>query len=912
MAPRNGTKGTEPHPDRPALGQLLAENVDALLWLFDYENGLVHVNAAYEALTGRSRASLAEKPRSWWDNVDPTHRPALRRDLAAEKRFERTVRVFREDGSERWVRLCGRPVVDERGATTHFAGTGEDVTEQHEAERVSREERETFRIVAENVSDLISRHALDGRVLYASPSIEAVLGYSPHDSLTEPPRDWILPEDFANWARHARELFRSTEPRTFEFRVKHQDGSDRWLQSSCRMLRDADGNPREILAVSRDVTEQRRAAAALAESEERFRQLAESIHQVFWLYDVDARQVVYVSPAYERIWGHGIEAIHDHSRHWIDSVHPEDRRRVWGEFKEKAARGDFDVEYRVMRPNGDLRWIHDRGFPIRNATGQVYRIAGIAEDVTEAKRAHEALRESEARFRQLAEHVGGMFWLCDWETGEVIYRTRRLEGFPEDDTIQETPMAWLDDVHPEDREIAAQGIAELAREGSFESNYRLIREDGEVLWTRTRGFAIRDASGAIVRTAGWTEDVTENRRLQTRVQQTQKLESLGVLAGGIAHDFNNLLTGVLGNASLALEEVPPDAPLRGMVQEIDQAARRAAALCTQMLAYAGRAELALEPVDLGEVVRSIAPLLRTSLRGIATTYTFGEDLPHTRGDASQLGQIVLNLMTNAAEAVEGGAGEIHVRVGVCHADADTLRESYLEETPPAGEYVFLQVEDSGCGMSLETQRKIFEPFFSTKFTGRGLGLAAVLGIVRGHGGAVFLESEPGRGTVFRVLLPVFHPEGSTENTDATRPRLEDAAPEGERERGTVLLVDDEPMVLKLVARIAEGAGYRTLRAASGREALEIHAERGAEIRAVLLDWTMPGLSGEDVLRALQETSPGLPVLLMSGFAENEFHETAGGLGHAGFVRKPFSSAELIEALDRAIPRDGSNFGGEGR
>ncbi len=414
----------------------------------------------------------------------------------------------------------------------------------------------------------------------------------------------------------------------------------------------------------------------------------------------------------------------------------------------------------------------------------------------------------------------------------------------------------------------------------------------------------RDASGNIIGVIGISSDITEHkrakeeqRRLETRVQQTQKLESLGLLAGGIAHDFNNLLTGMVGYASLALGdlgELPHDAQIRRYVEHILAAARRAAELTQQLLAYSGRGKFAVQPLSLSQIVRDMTGLLRVSIsKRCVLRLALEEDLPFIEADATQLRQIVMNLLINASDAIGEQDGVIVVRTGLKNCDRSYLTEYYLGEEASAGPYVFLEVTDTGVGMTLDVQAKIFDPFFTTKSTGRGLGLAAVLGIVRGHHGVIRIASEPGRGTLFTVLFP------------AHRVFAAPACSPGEvgsgwRGSGTVLVVDDEDFIRSLAAQLLTRLGFSVLTAANGREAVQLVHEQGDRINLVLLDLTMPQLDGLETFRELQRIRPGLPVILSSGYSESEAAERFAGFPLAAFIAKPYGEEELTSVVRRVL------------
>ncbi len=378
--------------------------------------------------------------------------------------------------------------------------------------------------------------------------------------------------------------------------------------------------------------------------------------------------------------------------------------------------------------------------------------------------------------------------------------------------------------------------------------------------------------------------------------QAQKLESLGVLAGGIAHDFNNLLTGILGNAELVQMDVPPDSPSFQCLDVIRTTALRASELCQQMLAYAGKARFEIKPVNLNSLIREMVGLLKISIsKKVQLEFHPAPELPAVEADATQMRQVVMNLVTNASEAMENQSGVINIATGTVRCDAECLEKLYLGSEISPGEFVYIEVADTGCGMDKTTQQRIFDPFFTTKFTGRGLGLAAVLGIVRSHKGAVEVKSAPGEGTTFRILLPVSSRTASGDKT--SRMHLPQPKPE---KHHTVLVVDDEEPVRELCYHALHRYGYTVLTAANGEEALQIFQKEQERISLVILDMTMPRLSGEETLQELRKLSPEVPVILMSGYSEEEAVRRFGSRSFAGFVKKPFLLPEFLTRIEHIL------------
>jgi signal transduction histidine kinase/CheY-like chemotaxis protein len=424
--------------------------------------------------------------------------------------------------------------------------------------------------------------------------------------------------------------------------------------------------------------------------------------------------------------------------------------------------------------------------------------------------------------------------------------------------------------------------------------FRLRHANGSVVWLRGDSVPERDAAGNTV-WYGFICDVTESRRLETKLVESAKLESLGVLAGGIAHDFNNLLTGILGNASLARQELPPSSLGQPMLDQIETAARRAADLCKQMLAYSGKGRFVVQRLDLNKLIEDTTHLLNISIaKNCVLRFNLARDLPAIKADATQLRQVIMNLVINGSEAIGNRSGVLALNTGVARVDAEYLRGFRPDASPAHGDYVFVEVSDNGCGMDPATLSKIFDPFFTTKFTGRGLGLAAVLGIVRGHKGGLKVYSEPGKGTTFKLFFPV----ASGQPQDSVSPF---PAPLPFKGTGTVLVVDDEETVRAVAARMLERLGFAVLTANDGREGMEKFRADPARFTLVLLDLTMPHLDGEETFRQMRLLNPSVRVILTSGFNQQEAVNRFTGKGLAGFIQKPFELGSLIQVIRSVLP-----------
>ncbi len=547
----------------------------------------------------------------------------------------------------------------------------------------------------------------------------------------------------------------------------------------------------------------------------------------------------------------------------------------------------------------DRNELEDR---VRERTGELARSnASLLLEVAERRAAEKALRSSEERWRTVSELSSDLSFAFRVKPGGEVEEQwatdalERLTGYrPGEIEGDGSRQIW----HPDDRQRVRREVAALLGGGEGVISHRIVRKDGSLRWIETHLRVRRDPDGTsdVVGAARDTTEAHEAERAQSRLelqmQESQRLESLGLLSGGIAHDFNNLLTVILGNARLALAAVPdPASPLRRRLARIRAAAEHGAALTEQMLVYAGRGSHVRKATDLSRLVDGMLELARASLPdGTALRTELAQEV-WAEVDETQLRQIVLNLVTNAGEALAGGEGTVSLRTGSVRAEAADLAGARGAPDLAPGAYVFLEVSDTGVGMDSATERRAFEPFFTTRPSGRGLGLAAVLGIVRGHGGAVKLTSAKGRGSTLRVLLPsAGEPLVATNGPRETPPAL----PETSHAR--VLVVDDQEGVLELASEYLGRAGFEVVTVGAGREAVARLSASPLGFDAAVVDLAMPGFPGERVAAELRAIRPGLPLVLASGFSPEVAAARCLELGAARFLRKPYEPEDLVQAV----------------
>ncbi len=587
---------------------------------------------------------------------------------------------------------------------------------------------------------------------------------------------------------------------------------------------------------------------------------------------------------------------------WSAALHPDDFERGNREVND-AISGikPLDMEFRVVWPNGEIHNIKALAKVFRDEHGTPVRMLGTNWDITALKQAEASLKDANQKLRLHFDQtiMAAIEWDMDFRVTRWNPAAEKIFGYTQQEALGQNASFIVPESSIRDVNEIWQAL--LKQTGGLKSTNENVRKDGRTILCEWYNTLLIDDGGKATGGASLALDITkrhqaqiERENIERKMQETQKLESLGVLAGGIAHDFNNLLTGILGNASLASMELTPESPLHAYLESINEGSMRAADLCKQMLAYSGRGRFVVQRLDLSQIVEETTQMLKISISKKAVLrFQLEKDLPPLNADATQIRQVIMNLVINASEAIGEKSGFITISTGRTRVDRVYLDSTLLAPDLPEGEYVYVEVSDSGGGMSDETKARIFDPFFTTKFTGRGLGLAAVLGIVRGHKGAISIESKLGHGTTFRLVFP------TATGTSEAPVQIPNAA-EKWTGRGTVLVVDDEEPVRKISERMLTLSGLDVVLACDGREALDIFKADPDRFSLVLLDLTMPHMGGEETFKELQKLRPDVPVVLMSGYNQQDVLVNFHTKGLASFLQKPFTIDTLRAVLRNVI------------
>jgi PAS domain S-box-containing protein len=852
---------------------------------------VVDLSDQLAAMLGYARDELLGRPVS--DFIAPEDRSLVQEAIAARNELPYENRLLRKDGT---------PIVVESRAR-HFTLKGRqlrvtamrDVTERKRAERALRESEERFELALRGASDGLWDWNLSTDEVYYSPRWKSMLGYAPEE-LADRLDTWrrlVHPEDGDRTLAAVRDLLEGRSDKfEVEFRMQHKDGSTRHILSRAFLADDPVGRHRRLVGTHVDITERKQMELALQRSEQLYRNLVESTAAVAWEADCATQRFNYVSPRVEQLSGFPPEQWAGFAS-WAERIHPDDREAAVRFCKSETAKGlDHAFEYRMLTAAGGTVWVRDV-VSVVTENGRPVTLRGYFIDITAAKLAEEKIRQSEQFIRGILDSVDEGFIVvdrdyriatankaygeqvglcCEDVVGKHCYRVSHRTQRPCHEAGEECAV----------REVFATGKPQKAL-------HKHPDAEGRLLFVETKAYPILDAAGRVVSAIETITNITERHLLEEERLKTQKLESIGTLAGGIAHDFNNLLQGVFGYIAMAkLALAQPEHKSLAMLEQAEKALHLSVNLTSQLLTFSKGGQPVKQRVEIAPVVENAA---KFALSGSRSDYRFvaAPGLWPVDADAGQIGQVIQNIVLNADQAMPLGGS---VSIDACNVPAGSAAvPAGLED----GNYVRIAIADNGVGIPERFLAKIFDPYFTTKEKGSGLGLATSYSIVRNHGGRIEVRSAVDRGTTFLVFL------AALPAADAARAP---AAAASAARAGRFLVMDDEEIVRVVAGELLRALGHEVAFAEHGAAALERYRaarDAGRPFDAVILDLTIRGgMGGAEALRELKKLDPAVKAIVSSGYSDDAVVANHAALGFDSFLKKPYNLDELRRALDAVL------------
>jgi len=781
---------------------------------------------------------------------------------------------------------------------TDLTKTNEHLPRVLEARRRTEEELrrsdERYTSIIENIEEGYFEVDLAGNFTFVNDALCRIAGYPREELIGMNNRDYASPETAQDMYKIFNRTYRTGEPaRILEYEIFKKDGSPKTLQLSASLIKDPSGKSIGFRGVVRDITERKRAEEALRESEERYRSLFKNNHTVMLIVDPETADIVDANPAACSFYGWSHKELTSKK---ITDINTLTAEQVFQEIERAKSEENQHFFFRHRLATGEIVDVEIFSGPITLNGKQL--LYSIVHDITERKKAIEALRDSEEKYRTVLEANPDPVVVYDIE-GKVVYFNpafTRVFGWSLRDRLGKRMDLFVPEENwPETKMMIDRVLAGESFSGIESNRYN---KEGKVIPVSISGAVLRDMDGNPVGSVINLRDISQQKNLESQLQHAQKMEAVGTLAGGIAHDFNNLLQAIQGYTELLLMRTKDGEPGFRELREVIRASKRGAELTQQLLTFSRKVESKRKPLNLNEEVEEVRQLLeRTLPKMIEVEFNLDPDLRTINADSAQLKQVLMNLAVNAKDAMPEG-GKLVIETQNITLDEEFCKR-YAEVTP--GNYVLLSMADTGHGMEKETLEHIFDPFYTTKEVGKGtgLGLAIVYGIVKNHDGYVMCYSRPGSGSSFSIYLPVS--EAAKEH-DKLEESLESKSPAMGGDE-TILLVDDEEFIRELGVDVLGQAGYTVLAASNGEKALEVFRREQAHIDLIILDLIMPGMGGSKCLEELLKIEPQARILIASGYSPDASTKGSLEAGAAGFINKPYDNKQLLELVRKILDRD---------
>jgi len=859
--------------------ELVATASEAGIWDWQIARNSLHCSPRLKELLGGEPLPDLSSFRAFRALVHPDDQEAF--DLALHAHLEHLTvfnvecRIRGRDESFRWFNVVGRAARDVTGRALRMVGSISDITRRRAAEDEVRNLAARLTATLESVTDAVFTLDREWRFGFLNSRAAQLLQRDASELVGR-----VVWDEFPDSKGSAVDLAYQramNDGVPVEFEQHYAAPSDRWFQVSAYPFDDG------LVVYFRDVTQSHQATRALAASEERFRLLSKATNDAIWDWDL-VSNALWWTEGYEALFGRARDAVAPTIDSWTDFIHPDDVQRTVDDINAVIEGGGdhWTGQYRYLRADGSYAWVLDRGYVIRDAQGVPMRMIGGMTDLTDRVMAEEQVAEQAALIDEASDAIlvrDLQHRLTFWNEG-----ASKVYGWTAEEAIGQHGGELL----YADRGQFDRAMEELLRDGSWSGELEQVTKHGERRLVFGRWTLMRDRTGRPRSVLAINADITDRRLVEEQLLRAQRLESIGTLAGGIAHDLNNVLTPIL--MSIEVLKLSEENPMRlDVLSTIEASARRGADMVQQVLTFARGAEGEHTIVRLEDVVNDVVKIAQETFpRSIAVRATVSADVPPASADATQLHQVLLNLCVNARDAMPDGGT---LRVGLTSALLDAHYVA-LHSEATAGEFVVLEVEDSGSGMTPEVLDKMFEPFFTTKGLGEGtgLGLSTTQAIVRSHGGFVRVYSEPGRGTTFHVYLPALP---ANAESGVVAPRVVEL-PRGRGE--LILVVDDEPSVRRITCHTLEAFGYRTMEAVDGADGIATFAAHQSDIALVLTDMMMPVMDGLRMVQVLRRMNPTLRVVAASGLQANNRAAKASEVGIKHFLAKPYTADRMLRVV----------------
>ena len=856
----------------------MAESIGEVFWLASAEGeGILYVNPAFEQLWGRPCADLYANPKLWLEMIHPDDTSRVveaLRGLEQGRVYDIEYRIRRPDGATRWINDRGYALRDSSGRVTRTCGVAADISERKRAERALEDEYTRRRVLFEQSPDgIVVVDPETGRFVEFNRAAHEQLGYSREEFAALRLADIVVGKSWEQ-IRAVIDAVRREGRADFESLHRTKQGDTKIVRVTAQIA-EILGRPLQH-AVWRDVTARRLAEAEL-------RKLSRAVEQspVSIMIANPAGEIEYVNPKFTELTGYSLEEVRGKNPRFLKSgeTPAEDYRRLWSTI---TRGGEWRGEFHNKKKNGELFWEFASISAIVDEAGRISHFLAVKEDITERKQSEETLRRQASLFDQTYDAI--LAWdlngpLTFWNRG-----AERVYGFSREEALGKPPGTLL---HTVTRDGSGDFLPSLERDAHWEGELEQVTRDGRRIRLESRMVLVREAGRACVLEVN--RDITERQLLEEQLRQAQKMEAIGRLAGGVAHDFNNLLGVIIGYTTL-LEDATEDAALRKKLSEIHKAGQRAAELTRQLLAFSRKQVLEPRVVNLNSLIADMEKMLRRLIgEDVHLATALDASLGQVRVDPGQIEQVIMNLAVNARDALPHG-GKLTIETHNAELDEVYARQ-HVGVRP--GSYVAIAVSDNGIGMDQETQAHIFEPFFTTKKEGTGLGLATVYGIVKQSGGNIWVYSEPGKGTTFKIYLPRMDQPAEKSQNGSSAVHF----PGGTE---TILIVEDAEPVRAIAREFLELGGYTVLSASSGTEALEIATHRDTPIHLLLTDVIMPEMSGPQLAEKLRALRGETKVLFMSGYTDAALAQHGVLENGKLLIMKPFSRETLTQKVREAL------------